>query len=168
MMPSPTVPDRPRQRRIRWLQAMALAHLFGGLVLTWAGHAPWFDSYFASIEQVFWAQAVPVAAREQQVWWMALFAATVQSYALYMLALIQLGDRFADHRVWGWLMAGLLLWAPQDLWLSLRVGLWSHGVIDGLALLVLVPPLVWLYRHDRRQTMAGASPTRGVSRGVDR
>lgn len=164
MMPSSLVPDRFRRWCVRWLQAVALAHLIGGLVLTWAGHAPWFDGYFASIEQVFWSQAAPAAARQQQVWWMALFAATVQSYALYMLALIQVGDRFADHRVWGWLMAGLLLWAPQDLWFSLRVGLWSHGVIDALALLALLPPLAWLYRHDRRRAVPVGSRTQGVPR----
>lgn len=158
-------PLHPARRQcVRWLQAVALAHLGGGLMLTWAGHMAWFDGYFASIEQVFWSEAAPVAARQQQVWWMALFAATVQSYALYMLALIQVGDRFADHRVWAWLMAGLLLWAPQDLWLSLRVGLWSHGVIDGLALLALLPPLAWLYRHDRQQAVASVAPAQGAPR----
>jgi hypothetical protein len=57
---------------------------------------------------------------------------------------------------WGWLMAGLLLWAPQDIVISLSAGMWSHLVIDLLALLVLMPPLVWLYRHDRQHLIAQA------------
>jgi hypothetical protein len=51
--------------------------------------------------------------------------------------------------VWGWLVAGILLWAPQDMWLSAQQQVWSHVWLDGFALLVLLPPLFWLYRHDR-------------------
>jgi hypothetical protein len=48
------------------------------------------------------------------------------------------------------LIAGILLWAPQDMWLSAQQQVWSHVWLDGFALLVLLPPLFWLYRHDRQ------------------
>jgi len=41
-------------------------------------------------------------------------------------------------------MAGVLLWAPQDMWLSAQKQVWSHLWLDSFALLVLLPPLIWL------------------------
>src|SRR5471032_3393854 len=96
------------------------------------------------------ADTLPVAAREQQLWWLAVFGATLQSYSLYLLALVHLGNRFKTPIAWGGLIAGIVLWAPQDLWFSLDAKLWLNLWIDGVALLTLLPPLFWLYRHDRR------------------
>ncbi|MCO8171292.1 cell division protein [Pseudomonas sp. 21LCFQ02] len=138
-----------RKHLIRWLYLVAGGHLLGGLLLSWAAPSGLFDQYLASLEQAFWGAVAPLAAREQQTWWLALFGATLQSYSLYMLALIHIGSRVRQPMVWGWLMAGLLLWAPQDIVISLQAGVWSHLLIDSLALLALVPPLLWLYRHDR-------------------
>ena len=161
-MPSRSSTSRPvmRQALVRWLQAAALTHLLVALCLTWAGHSPLLGSYQLSVEQAFWGQAAPAAAREQQVWWLALFGATLQSYSLYMLGLIHLGDRLRSHYAWAWLASGIVLWAPQDRLLSLQAGMWSHLLIDGLALLALLPPLLWLYRHDRP-----TSTLKGLERG---
>ncbi|QXH48947.1 cell division protein [Pseudomonas xanthosomatis] len=147
-MPMPA--HTTRHRLVLWLQTITLAHLLGGLLLSWAGSTALFDGYLLSVEQAFWGQAAPTAGHSQQVWWMALFGATLQGYALYMLALIRLADHYRSSAAWGWLMAGLLLWAPQDIAISLQAGMWSHLAVDSLALLVLLPPLFWLYRHDRR------------------
>lgn len=139
----------PRHLYIRWLQTAALTHLLAGLLLTWASHNPLLDPYQLTIEQAFWPTPAPTFARNQQIWWQALFGATLQSYALYMLALIHLGNRFRSHHAWAWLIAGLVLWAPQDILISLQAGIWSHLIVDVVALLVLLPPLIGLYRHDR-------------------
>lgn len=143
--------SRPGLRRglVLWLYAAGAGHLLAGLLLTWAGHQALFNDYLASIEQAFWGAAAPAPARAQQVWWLGLFGATLQSYALYLLALVYLGDRLRAPAAWAWLMAGIVLWAPQDMWLSWQVGMSSHLWIDSFALLVLLPPLAWLYRHDR-------------------
>jgi uncharacterized protein (TIGR01777 family) len=68
-----------------------------------------------------------------------------------MLALVHLGNRLKTPAAWGWLIAGIPLWAPQDMWLSVQQQVWSHLWLDGFALLVLLPPLFWLYRHDRQK-----------------
>ncbi|QIB08840.1 cell division protein [Pseudomonas fluorescens] len=127
-------------------------HLLAGVTLTWAGHSGLLDDYLQNIEQVFWGAdtVVPATARTQQVWWLALFGATLQSYALYMLALVHIGNRLKRAMPWGWLIAGIVLWAPQDMLISAQARVWSHLWFDGFALLVLLPPLFWLYRHDRR------------------
>ncbi len=145
-MPFPAWPLR--RILVTWLYAAALAHVLGAIVFTWAGFAGWLDGYLLTLEQAFWTGAAPAAARAQQTWWAALFGATLQTYSLYMLALVHLGNRLKSHLPWGWLMAGLLLWAPQDIAISLRADVWSHVWLDGAALLALLPPLFWLYRHD--------------------
>lgn len=150
----PTPPSTLRKALVVWLYAAALMHLFAGLTLVWAGHSGLLDGYLNTIEQAFWgANAVPATARTQQVWWLALFGATLQSYALYMLALVHIGNRLKSAMPWGWLIAGILLWAPQDMLISAQALVWSHLWFDSIALLVLLPPLFWLYRHDRRTSL---------------
>jgi hypothetical protein len=36
------------------------------------------------------------------------------------------------------------------MWLSWQMNMTAHLWIDSFALLVLLPPLLWLQRHDRR------------------
>jgi hypothetical protein len=136
---------------VLWLYAAAIAHMLAGLALTWAGHSGLLDGYLQTLERAFWgADAVPAAGREQQVWWLALFGATLQSYSLFMLALVHIGNRLKTPLAWGGLMAGIVVWAPQDMLLSAHQQVWSHLWFDSAALLVLLPPLLWLYRHDQR------------------
>lgn len=135
---------------IRWLYAAAVAHLLGGVLLSWWGDSALFSEYHQTIEQAFWGTDIPAAAHALQVWWFALFGATVQSYALYMAALIYIGARYTLSIAWAWLIAGIVLWAPQDIYISLRAGIWSHVWVDSVAVIALLLPLGWLYRHDRR------------------
>lgn len=71
---------------------------------------------------------------------------------LYATAVGHLGDRHRSAAAWAWLLTGLALWAPQDLALSIHARVWTHVWVDSLALLVLLPPLVWLWRHDSMLT----------------
>ncbi|MGN8275600.1 cell division protein [Pseudomonas sp. SMV71] len=147
----PTPPSSLRQTLITWLYAAAVLHLLAGVTLSWAGHSGLLDDYLLTLEQAFWgSEMAPAAARAQQVWWVALFGATLQSYSLYMLALVHIGSRLKSSMPWGWIIAGIVWWAPQDMLFSAQARVWSHLWLDGFALLVLLPPLFWLYRHDRR------------------
>jgi len=147
----PTPPSALRKALITWLYTAAILHLLAGVTLSWAGHSGLLDGYLLTLEQAFWAtDAAPAAARAQQVWWVALFGATLQSYSLYMLALVHIGSRLKSPMPWAWMIAGIVLWAPQDMLFSAQARVWSHLWLDSFALLVLLPPLFWLYRHDRR------------------
>ncbi|MHC8303361.1 cell division protein [Pseudomonas sp. PB3P13] len=157
-MPVPS--NTLRSALMVWLYAAAMVHLLVGVVLTWAGHSGLLDGYLLTIEQAFWAaDAAPITARAQQVWWVAIFGATLQSFSLYMLALVSIGHRLRSPAAWGWLIAGIVLWAPQDMWISAQARVWSHLSVDSLALLTLLPPLIWLYRHDRRAIAANTTPS---------
>lgn len=135
---------------VRWLYAVAAGHVVVGALLPWLSNASLLDAYHAGIETAFWRAAAPGEARQLQAWWLSLFGPTVQLMALWMAALIHLADRARQPQVWLWLMAGLLLWAPQDIVVSLRAGIWSHVWIDLLALALMLPPLLCLWRLDRR------------------
>ena len=147
-----------RKWAIRCLYATAAGHLVAGVALPWIADAGVFGAYHRGIEAVFWqgAGGAPAAARAQQTWWIALFGPTVQSLGLWMLALIRFGERQRDGAAWGWLIAGVVLWAPQDIAISLRADCWPHVWLDCAALLALLPPLVCLFAHDRRAAAAGA------------
>ncbi|MCA8097776.1 DCC1-like thiol-disulfide oxidoreductase family protein [Burkholderia contaminans] len=145
--------DRPaggaaRRLVVTWMYVAAIAHLLVGMAVPWVAGAPWLDAYHRVIELHFWARAAPDAARAQQVWWMSLMGATVQCASVWMLALVHLGNRVRKREVWGWLLAGLLIWAPQDMLFSLQADVSGHVAIDTAALVAMVPPLVWLWRRD--------------------
>jgi hypothetical protein len=46
-----------------------------------------------------------------------------------------------------------VIWAPQDMLVSLRAGCWAHVTADAFALAVMLPPLMWLWLDDRRTTV---------------
>ncbi|MBN3836549.1 DUF393 domain-containing protein [Burkholderia sp. Ac-20344] len=147
------VTDRPaddaaRRIVVTWMVGAAIAHLLVGIAVPWVAGAPWLDAYHRGIELNFWAGTAPDAARAQQIWWMSLIGATVQCASVWMLALVHLGNRLRRREVWGWLLAGLLIWAPQDMLFSLQAHVSGHVAIDAAALVAMVPPLVWLWKRD--------------------
>lgn len=145
-------PSSPlRTWSIRWLYAAIAGHLIVGLLLPWVGGHALFDGYHRSIEGAFHGPAIPAAAHSHQLWWIALFGATVQGAAIWMGALVWIGARERLALAWGGLIAGLLVWAPQDMAISLQAGAWSHVWIDSAALVCMLPPLVYLFMVDRRR-----------------
>ncbi|VWM16085.1 thiol-disulfide oxidoreductase DCC family protein [Burkholderia lata] len=140
--------DAARRIVVSWMYCAAIAHLLVGIAVPWVVGTPWLDAYHRVIELHFWAGTAPEPARAQQIWWMSLIGATVQCASVWMLALVHLGNRLRRREVWGWLLAGLLIWAPQDLLFSLQAHVLGHVAIDAAALVAMVPPLVWLWRRD--------------------
>lgn len=136
---------------VRWLYAAALFHFLAGFGLSWFGSSALFDTYYREIETAFWGALAPTAGRTQLVWWVAIFGATLQGFALLMGVVVAAADRLRCSRLWGALLVVIVIWAPQDLLISWRGGVWSHLVVDAFALLVLLPPLAWLMRIDRVQ-----------------
>lgn len=149
--------DRARAWVIRWLYAMVLVHLLGGVLLPWAAGLPLLEPYHRGIETSFWHAAAPASARAQQLWWISLFAPTLEAAAIWMGALVHIGARARKPAVWTWLLLGLAVWAPQDMFTSLQAAAWPHVWADSAALLTLLPPLAWLWWRDRR-SCRGVSP----------
>lgn len=137
-----------RKILVLWMYGAAAVHLLVGLVLPWTAGWGILDAYHQSVAQWFWPNGAPSVVRAQQEWWLALFGATVQSLALWMAALVHIGNRHRSRFAWSVLLAGVLLWAPQDMVYSLRAQAWTHVWVDLFAVVALVPPLVWLWWID--------------------
>lgn len=138
---------------VRWMYASVAGHLLVGALLPWVIDAALFDGYHRAIETAFWGPDVPAAARAQQVWWTSLFGPTVQASAIWMGGLVWIGARQRIAFAWGALIAGIVLWAPQDIYISLQASCWAHVWIDILAVLLMLPPLVYLYCIDRARAV---------------
>ena len=135
-----------RKWLVRWMYASAVAHLAIGLALPWIANAAALDWYLAWLG--------PAQARAQHAWWMALFGPTIQCVGLWMLALVRFGEQRREPAAWLWIAAGLLLWGPQDMMVSLRSGVWPNVWAD-LATLALLLPAAWrLYRIDANHAVA--------------
>ena len=143
-------PNALREWMIRWLLAVCAVHVLVGALLPWVAGAAVFEAYHSGIEAAFWPGGAPQEARGLETWWIALYGPTVQVMAVWMAALIHLAGRLRQPTIWLWLVAGLLLWAPQDMLVSLRAGCWAHVWTDLAALAAMLPPLAWLWRHDRK------------------
>lgn len=138
-----------RKWLVRWIYASAVAHLVAGIALPMLGRIASLDWYHASVAQTFWGAAAPDAAYAQQAWWIGLFGPTFQCFGVWMWALTWFGDRRREPAAWIWLMAGLLLWGPQDMWISAQAQVWTNVWVDIFTLAMLVPPLgrlAWLDR----------------------
>ena len=143
-----------RKWLVRWMYASAVGHLLVGLVLPWIAGAAALDWYLAWLG--------PASTRPQHAWWMALFGPTIQCVGLWMLALVWFGDQRREPAAWLWVAAGLLLWGPQDIMVSLRAGVWPNAWLD-IATLALLLPAAWrLYRIDAAERDAAeAAPLVG-------
>lgn len=130
------------------------AHLLVGMLLPLMSNAPIFDAYHHAIEAAFWGESVPAQARAHQVWWISLFGPTVQAAAVWMGALAWMGDRQRNAFAWGALIAGIVLWAPQDILISLQADCWSHVWLDTFAVVAMLPPLIYLFLLDRKEVAA--------------
>jgi hypothetical protein len=139
-----------RKWAVNWLLLVCAAHVAVGALLPWVGGAALFDGYHRGIEAAFWPAGAPVEARGLQTWWIALFGPTVQVMALFMIALVRLAERLRQPSIWLWLIGGLVVWAPQDMLVSLRADCWPHVAADAFALALMLPPLAWLCLNDRR------------------
>jgi len=142
-----------RKWLVRWMLAAAIAHLAVGAALPWVADAAALDGYHA------WLGSA--AARPRNAWWLALFGPTVQCVGLWMLALVWFGDRRREPAAWLWIAAGLLLWGPQDMLVSLRAGVWPNVWIDLATLALLLPAALRLHRIDAAYIAGNAPPLVG-------
>ncbi len=136
---------------IRWLYLITFGHFVGGVLLAWFSSFYFLDDYHASILTRF--GDLTVHAHALQVWWLSLFGATLQNLAIFMGVLTYLGNKYRNAVVWAWMIVGLMLWAPQDMLISLQIDLWLHVWVDLIALALMLPPLVILWLLDRKHVI---------------
>jgi len=140
-----------RKWLVRWMYAAVAIHLLIGVLLPLISNATLFESYHHRIETHFWGNAIPAAARAQQVWWISLFGPTVQAASIWMAVLLVIADKQRNAFAWIGLIAGIAVWAPQDILISLQAQCEAHVWIDSFAVISMLPPLVWLFQQDLKK-----------------
>lgn len=141
--------DTLRTWAVRLTYFSIALHLVAGALLPLVVNAPLFDDYHRGIETFFYGAEVPEQVRAHQSWWISLFGPTVQAAALWMGALAYIGDRQRSAFAWGALIAGVVLWAPQDIAISLQANCWNNVWLDCVAVAAMLPPLCYLFYVDR-------------------
>jgi hypothetical protein len=135
---------------VGWLYLIALGHLVGAVAMTWLVKLPLFTDYHQSILAAFGFASAQQEVMALHTWWMSLFGATLQAFAIFLLALVYLANRYRNAVIWLLLASVILLWAPQDMVISLQRNVWSHVWVDLAAIIALVPPLLILWWLDRK------------------
>lgn len=138
-----------RTYTIYWLYAASLVHVIIGFLLPWIAQSQVAIPYHNLIESNFWSGIAPAESRAMQIWWISLFGATIQNVGIWMAALVRLGDIHHSRFAWASLLLGVLVWAPQDMWISFQAGAMIHLWIDGFALITLLPVFIYLYCIDK-------------------
>ncbi|MFC4158728.1 hypothetical protein [Chitinimonas lacunae] len=147
-----STPSPLRRYAVSCLWLAGLGHIVGGLVLTFGVDSGLFDWYHHDVLSRFWSGPPPSEALAQQRWMVALFGPTIENIGVWLLALSHWGGSQRNPAAWLWLLAGIALWAIQDIAVSLRVGYYPHLWLDLAACAALALPTLWLWRHDRRQS----------------
>lgn len=137
---------------IYWMYLISFGHLAAGIFLAWFANLHFFEAYHHSILERF--GNLSTQAYQLQVWWLSLFGATVQNLAIFMGVLTYVASKQRSSFVWLWMMIGLILWASQDMLISLRIDLWLHVWVDSCVLLMMLPPLFMLWWIDRKSAIA--------------
>lgn len=135
---------------VAWLYLIGFGHLLGALAMTWMVDWPLMADYHQVVLAGFGFTPDQQKVFALQHWWMSLFGATLQAFAVFFIALVYVANRYRCAVVWLWLGAGILLWAPQDIYLSLVRGVWLHLWVDLAAVAAIVPPLCILWWWDRK------------------
>ena len=115
----------------RWLAAVAVAHVAGGIALPLVLlQTAWLDP---------WLPVATPGARDA----LAVFGPTLASWGTLMFFLVQFGLREGRRWAADALVVAVLVWAPLDAALCWRLG-WAAGLwLDGLvAPAILLPALV--------------------------
>ena len=139
---------------VNWLYLVAAGHLLVGLAMAWLSSSPLLADYHQQVLTAFGLAPVHAKGLQLHQWWLSLFGVTLQAFALLFWLLVYYASRFREPKAWLWLVLVILIWAPQDIWVSLQRGLWLHLWIDLAAVVVIVPPLVGLWWLDRSSQKA--------------
>lgn len=127
--------DLAGRNACRWLEALALLHVVGGLAL------PFVVLYGNALD--VWLPApgdAPASAR----FWVAAFGPTLASWGLLAWFLVRRGLREGRRWACDALIYAVLTWLPLDLALCLNFGFTPGLVADLVAALAMLPPLLWL------------------------
>lgn len=130
------------KRAKKWLQFVAIAHIVGGILLPLL--------VFSSLSHAYFEQTLtrfPNGDINAIKFFVAIFGPTVASWGLLFLYALDKAFRDRTSKDWWFLLVSILVWGVLDSGLSFYYLIYSHLVINGIALLMLLLPLLIVKKH---------------------
>ncbi len=128
-----------------WLQFVALAHVFGGLMLPFVVQFDLVQPYFRLMAEVFALN--PNQDLRMVQFMVGIFGPTVASWGVLFWAVVTQSFDNPTKKSWYVMLAACVVWAFYDSIYSSFFGLWINALINGVAFVSIVLPL-WGVRKD--------------------
>ena len=141
-----------------WLQAVAVGHVVGGVLLPFLLESEIVFPYMDSLNTAF--GVTNVNGKNQAVYLMGLFGPTIASWGILFWFVVQQQFTKPTKNGWWGMVAAVLVWAPYDSVLSIYYCVYLNVIINGIsALMVLIP--LWWCRHKFGYLNAKGLKTKG-------
>ncbi|NVJ67313.1 MAG: hypothetical protein HWE16_12565 [Gammaproteobacteria bacterium] len=121
----------------KWLKTLAALHIIGGLLLPVLALTSLSNHYIQSLEGQF-----PNSNPDVLKFLVGVFGPTVASWGLLFYYSVDKAFVSRRHKDWLFRLFALLIWALLDTLYGLYFGVNSHILINGLALLLFLTPLL--------------------------
>ena len=128
-----------------FLQTIAVWHIIVGLFFPWIVESPLFDHYREHLHQVF--NIHQDNAKQQALFLMAIFGPTIASWGVLYLFAISSGFARPSPQAWWFILLACVVWAPYDSILSLQHGIYLNAIINAVAFVMMVTPLLIVRKH---------------------
>lgn len=127
---------------IKWLRAIAILHVVGGIALSFDFPSIVWETYRADLYQIFnLGSEISDEVLSLTEMLIRLFGATVASWGVMMWILIGVIETHGIERFRIHFLSALLIWCITDCLLSYSYGVYSHLFINLAALTALLVPL---------------------------
>ena len=129
----------------RFLQTIAVFHIIVGACFPWIVESHLFDLYHEHLNLVF--NIYQDNAKQQASFLMALFGPTIASWGVLFLYSINSGFARPSPQVWWFMLLACIVWAPYDSILSLQYGIYLNAIINAVAFVMIVSPVLMVRKH---------------------
>ncbi|MRX27550.1 hypothetical protein [Kangiella sp. HZ709] len=126
----------------KWLKALSIIHIVGGLLLPILVFSHWSDSYFAQIAQQF-----PDSNPESLRFLIGIFGPTLASWGLLFYFAVSKAFESLKQKDWWFLVAAILIWGVLDTSYSLYFNIQAHLYLNGFVILSLLLPLMFTRKY---------------------
>lgn len=129
----------------RFLQVIAALHIIVGLFFPWIVDSPLFDHYKQHLHLAF--DTDQNVSGQQASFLMAIFGPTIASWGVLFLYAINSGFSRPSPQAWWFMFAACVVWAPYDSIYSLQHGIYLNAIINVVAFVLMMTPLLIVKKH---------------------
>lgn len=122
------------------LQAIAIVHIIGGLVLPWAVHSTLFQQYGIQFSIAF-HNSNSIGFKNQGEFLTGLFGPSIASWGILFAYVIDVSFRSRDRRGWWTMIIACLTWATYDSFLSIWNGIYINAILNSFIAIMIIIPL---------------------------